>query len=412
MNKRFLLGIAAFLLLVFMLEWNVPAKFSWKPTFSHQDHQPFGSAVFDSIVGRSVKAGYRVTTKTLAQLEREQWRQPHAVILQSLYFHPSEADLRALDRMVRAGHIVLIATHSIENDTLINRLGVYIYSNISFVPDRISEWKTQGEPNYDSLYWEGKGPYDDKLYRIYHASVTGGVTSHGPCDTLLRSLSPDYDYVAEGNMQNKLIAKRHGKGKILYSATPLLLTNYGILDTEINGLIFRILTQLGGYPIVRTEAYMPHKKQVSESPFDFFLRQAPLRWALYLSLAGLVLFCVFFARRRQRVIPLIKAPENKSLEFVKLIGTLYFQWHVNLDLLRKKHAYFAETLRRKLMIDIENPSRRNDHAAQLAYHTGLAEDDIRAALELIDHYLESNYELSDDQLRHAIDTIDNILYKI
>ncbi len=412
MNKRFLLAITAFLLFVFLLEWNVPTKFSWKPTFSHEDHQPFGSAVFDSIVGRSVKAGYRVTTKTLAQLEREQWRQPHAVILQSLYFQPSAADLRALDKMVRGGHIVLIAVNSMEGDTLKKRLGVYIDGEISFLPDKMRDWDVQVGANYDSLYWEGKGPYNDKIYRIYHASISGGVMSDGPCDTLLRGFQPDVEYETESKTQSKIIAKRHGKGKILYAATPLLLTNYGILDPEINGLVFRILSQLGDYPIVRTEAYMPHREQVSESPFDFFLRQAPLRWALYLSLAGLVLFCVFFARRRQRVIPVIKAPENKALEFVKLIGTLYFQWHVNHDLLRKKHNYFAETLRRTLMIDVENTAKQKEHIEQLAYHTGLAEDDIRAALELIDRYLEDNRELSDDELRHAIDTIDNILHKI
>src|SRR3712207_8515683 len=57
---------------------------------------------------------------------------------------------------------------------------------------------------------------------------SGGVMSDGPCDTLLRGFQPDVEYEMESKTQSKIIAKRHGKGKILYAATPLLLTNYGI----------------------------------------------------------------------------------------------------------------------------------------------------------------------------------------
>ena len=71
MNKRFLFFVAAFLVFVFIMEWSVPARFVWNPTFNHRDEQPFGCAVFDSLMSRSVPAGYEVTKKTFAQLERE-----------------------------------------------------------------------------------------------------------------------------------------------------------------------------------------------------------------------------------------------------------------------------------------------------------------------------------------------------
>ena len=82
------------------------------------------------------------------------------------------------------------------------------------------------------------------------------------------------------------------------------------------------MSQFRGLPIVRTEAYTPQAEINEETPLRFWLQNEPLRWAAYLTIAGLLLFCVFYARRRQRVIPVVEEPKNRSLEFVKLIGTL------------------------------------------------------------------------------------------
>ena len=119
MNKKFLIFIVGFLVLVFLLELSAPSMFVWDPTFSHHDRQPFGCAVFDSLMKKSVPAGYEVTRKTLSQLEREGYgKKPHAFLIQSIDFNPSPTDLRALDRLLKAGNKVFIATSSITPDSL------------------------------------------------------------------------------------------------------------------------------------------------------------------------------------------------------------------------------------------------------------------------------------------------------
>ena len=82
---------------------------------------------------------------------------------------------------------------------------------------------------------------------------------------------------------------------------------------------------------------------------------------------------MFYARRRQRVIPVVEEPKNRSIEFVKLIGTLYYQKHINHDLLQKKYAYFTETLRRLMMVDVEDTETRKDDVAQIALRAGMPE---------------------------------------
>ena len=98
---------------------------------------------------------------------------------------------------------------------------------------------------------------------------------------------------------------------------------------------------------------MKETAQVQQSPFRYFLAHEPLRWALYLTMITIILFMIFTAKRRQRVIPVIHEPANKSLEFTELIGTLYFQKKDHADLVRKKFSYLAEELRREIQVDIE-----------------------------------------------------------
>ena len=113
-----------------------------------------------------------------------------------------------------------------------------------------------------------------------------------------------------------------GKGEIILVTTPLMLTNYGILNDPV--YVHRLLNHLKPLPVIRTEAYMPNINVAESSPFRELLKRPPLRWALYLVLLGIVLLMGFNARRRQRAIPVEKPPRNYQLDFIRHIGTLQY----------------------------------------------------------------------------------------
>nr|WP_315408200.1 DUF4350 domain-containing protein [uncultured Prevotella sp.] len=416
MNKRFWFFVAGFLVFVFLLEWNAPSKFVWEPTFNHYDKQPFGCEVFDSLMEKSVPAGYEVTKKTIAQLEREGYgKKPHAFLIQTVSFRPSATDIRALDRLLKAGHKVFIATSDIEPDSLYPDLQVYINGQYGFSPMEVkSSIENQSIP-YDTLVWSQQLPYQKKEYSVY--SAMGGynviVEGKAACDTLVKSwISEEESDSTEGYWVPRVVKIKRGKGELFVSCDPLLMTNYGILDTETNELVFRLMSQFRGLPIIRSEAYGPETEFETNTPLRFWLQNEPLRWAIYLTLGGLLLFCVFYARRRQRVIPVVEEPANRSLEFVKLIGTLYHQKHINRDLLQKKYSYFGETLRRITMIDVEDVESRKENIAQIAIRTGMPEAEVRMILDRVDRYLQGDDELKDAALRKAIDGMDIIINKL
>ena len=106
------------------------------------------------------------------------------------------------------------------------------------------------------------------------------------------------------------------------SATPLMMTNYGILEYPV--YVHRLMNRLKDLPVVRTESYMPDTNVTETSPFRELLKRPPLRWALYLILLGVVLMMGFNSRRRQRAIPVEKPPRNYQLDFIRHIGTLQY----------------------------------------------------------------------------------------
>ena len=416
MNKKFLIFIVGFLVLVFLLELSAPSMFVWDPTFSHHDRQPFGCAVFDSLMKKSVPAGYEVTRKTIAQLEREGYgKKPHGFLIQSVNFNPSPTDLRALDRLLKAGNKVFIATSDIEPDSLYPDLQVDISGRYGFSPMQVKASIENQEIPYDTLVWCRQSPYQEKEYSVYSAMIGYNVIigEKTVCDTLVRCwVSEEESDSTEGYWVPRVVKIKRGKGELFVSCDPLLMTNYGILDTQTNGLIFRLMSQFRGLPIVRTEAYGPETEFETDTPLRFWLQNEPLRWAIYLTLGGLLLFCVFYARRRQRVIPVVEEPANRSLEFVKLIGTLYHQKHINRDLLQKKYSYFGETLRRMTMIDVEDVESRKENIAQIAIRTGMPEAEVRMIFDRVDRYLQGDDELKDAALRKAIDGMDMIINKL
>lgn len=416
MNKRFWFFVAGFLVFVFLLEWNAPSKFVWEPTFNHYDKQPFGCAVFDSLMENSVPAGYEVTKKTIAQLEREGYgKKPHAFLIQTVSFRPSATDIRSLDRLLKAGNKVFIATSDIEPDSLYPDLQVDINGQNVFSPMEVKASIANQSIPYDTLVFSRQLPYQGKEYHVYSAMTGNSVAVEGnvTCDTLVISwVSEEESDSTEGPWVPRVVKIKRGKGELFVSCDPLLMTNYGILDTQINGLIFRLMSQFRGLPIIRTEAYGPETEYETDTPLRFWLQNEPLRWAIYLTLGGLLLFCMFYARRRQRVIPVVEEPANRSLEFVKLIGTLYHQKHINRDLLQKKYSYFGETLRRMTMIDVEDVESRKENIAQIAIRTGMPEAEVRMILDRVERYLQDNVEVKDAALRKAIDGMDMIINKL
>lgn len=164
-SRWFILGIMAFLLLMFAVEYHMPKKFVWTPTFSHYDKQPFGCALFDSILSSSLPLGYSLSSKTFYQLEQEDTLHNRAILIVDQYLKFSELDVESLLKMAERGNKIMLVSTSFGKeleDTL-----KFTCSYSYFSPVMMKKYASSLAKK-DSIYWVGDTTvYSRQVFRFY-----------------------------------------------------------------------------------------------------------------------------------------------------------------------------------------------------------------------------------------------------
>ncbi len=395
-SRLYMLGILTFLLLVFVYEYRMPSRFAWEATYGHHDKQPFGCYVADSLFAASLPQGYRVADSTLYQLAAS--HRPRTILVVGGRIPATATDVRAMMRLAKQGCSVIIATGYYTD--LIDTLGVEIRESYIHSPS-LKHHVEKGRVRSRLCWLADTLGYGRHTYRVYPQlfdSYIDGTDSVG-CRLL----------AARADTVPMAVEFRIGKGKVILSSTPLMFTNYALLDGENYGYAFRLLTVAGPHPVVRTEAYLPHAARgEAPSPLRYVISRPPLHWALLLTVLGILLFMVFTARRRQRVIPVIAPPQNHSLEFVRLVGTLYFQKSDHRDLVLKKYAYLAEELRRTLLVDITGSTGTQRIYKKVAQHAGMDEGKVAGILGSLRQLESSGRSVGRQEMMEYIDQMNEI----
>ncbi len=142
------------------------------------------------------------------------------------------------------------------------------------------------------------------------------------------------------------------QGNIFLHLQPIAFTNYNLLKGSNNTYVASVLSYLEDDTIFYDSANKKGGKQ-GGSPMRFILNNPPLKYAWYLLLITLLLFMIFNAKRKQRVIKTIKPNENTTIAFTKTIGNLYYETKDHNNLIDKKITYFLEHIRRVYYLDTQ-----------------------------------------------------------
>ncbi|WP_300728742.1 DUF4350 domain-containing protein [uncultured Bacteroides sp.] len=428
-SKIFIVGISIFFILVFLILCRAPQHFLWNPTFAHNDDQPYGLALTDSMLSAAHAQAYQVTRESFYQLEQKDTLCTKNYIAVAEKINLTETDVNAILRMAKRGSRILIAANEFgELEKILNLNINYDYGYNHFSLNRLKDYILYSQNEKDSLQWTGDTViFPKKKYYIYKPFIATSISvadsiPHrilaeyiSPVNTMSAAVStqpdtccitPQTESAIEYNLL--VIAFPQGKGEIILATTPFLFTNFGLLNGNISELIFRVFSQLGRGPLVRTECYSAALTTNQSTPLRFFLSQPALKWCLYLSLGGIVLFMCFTAKRKQRVIPIITPPQNYSLEFVKLIGTLYFQKKDHTDLVKKKYIYFKEVLR-KARIESDETTDDRSIAEQIGQRTGLDSEKIYHNLQNIRNVINAEENISEDEMKTLINSMNKII---
>ncbi|NVO29847.1 DUF4350 domain-containing protein [Hymenobacter lapidiphilus] len=136
-----------------------------------------------------------------------------------------------------------------------------------------------------------------------------------------------------------------GRGEILLSATPAAFSNLRLLQPATAGFAFAALSWLPANQPVFWDEYLKQGPLGEQSLLRVLGAHEALRWALWVGLAGMVLFALFEARRRQRIIPIIRPLPNTTLLFTSTVASLYRQGSNHALIAEKKIGLFQDFLR-------------------------------------------------------------------
>ena len=393
--------LIAFVVLL-MVEMKLPDRFVWEPTFRHTDHNPFGSMLVDSLLSSSVKQGYDVIEGDIYDVFNDRSSQNKSIILAGMPINEKVLE------MVKRGQNVLWLGEDGMTEQMEKTFNIQL---ISPIISRYADLSTLTTADTLFLAWPNDNNYKKRIYKLpdlmqYHISML--ILDGSDAIPLLESRRSDtYNGIYA-------VKVRYGKGQLIIVTLPELFTNYYLLEPGGAELLMRLVSQLGDAPIVRCDNSAPQQfldeEVESQSPLRFLMKHKSLRWALYLTLLAVALSLFFTARRRQRIIPEVKAPENQNVNMVKHLGLMYYRYHDNASLVREKYAILVKELRRKLLIDIASEMNDDENFMLLANRTSLNTDIIKNCIlrsrEIVD---DENIELHDTEAQSLIDEMNNIL---
>ncbi len=417
-SRLFIVVIIALMVVVILFEMNAPARFNWDDhSQSYKSKQPFGCYVMDSVLRASLPHGYEVIGSDFEQYIGENAKPVKHTFLFTNTFEYFRPDTNFL-KMIEEGNNAIIATdYNIsyyDDSTEEMGLGYKCYSNNYYYDgDYFSKESLSINASYDTVYWESGEMFAPASYPINSVFCSKELILSSDY-RILATLNEKHENGSDGEVDTVAGIRDCGKGKIVVVSMPMLFSNYGILNDTIRPLVLRLLSQCSDLPMVRYDPSLMSEMEQDEqedSPLHYLLANRPLRWALYLALTTVILFVLFSARRRQRVIPVIKPPVNHMMDFVKRIGGIYYKRHDNVDLLIKKYVTFGNELRTKAMINVDDYDHIDDELQSLSTRTGIPFKELQQ--QIYDVWRATNASsINDKRLQQLIDAMNNILQRI
>lgn len=195
----------------------------------------------------------------------------------------------------------------------------------------------------------------------------------------------------------------HGFGALYLHLQPVVFTNYQLLKNNNQKYAAAALSYLPD----ETLYYDYHTKlgqELGSSPLRFINSQPALRAAWLLGLATLLLFMIFNAKRKQRIVKVIKPLENTTVAFTKTIGNLYYETKDHNNLIEKKMMYFLEYIRRVYYIDTQLLDEK--FIKNLTIKSGKDKEITKKLIDLI-VYLKAKPECTEVDLLNLNTTIED-----
>jgi hypothetical protein len=373
-SLRLYLIIAGLLLVVYVIaQFNKPKATDWTETFSNKEKTPFGTFILytrlkDLFPNANITPYHQPVYNVIAEDSIKE--ASYIIICRDIEL--SKTDYKQLIKYIEKGNDVFIAAE---------------YFGELF--DKNLRVKTDFKYNLGETPVSFLSPY---LYPKKHFNIdkSAGNYYFSKFDTL-------NSVILGENINHKanFIKYNFGKGALYLAANPKLFTNYSLLKPQGGEYAATALSYLKSTEQVAWDEYYTQGDTGEDSLMRVFLSNPALQWAYYIAIFSLLIFVLFEIKRRQRIIPVIEPLSNSTLEFVNVVGQVYYEKRNNANIAHKKILYLLEHLRDDYQLKTNKLDK--EFIEKLTAKLGI---DNTLAFELVDYikYINNQERVTDNEL--------------
>lgn len=330
---------------------------------------------------------------------------------------------RLRDTTAPSSAYVFIGQAVLYDSTTLDHLFEFVLDgNVAFLSTKSVPQDLMWELLYDECedtYWNDYSTHRDSaaVLSLRHPKLTGQGTvgrylsaPHGYLHYAWNHFEPyffceEVGMTALGELNGEYInfaRLPYGEGYFYFHTTPLVLSNYPLLDTTAQPYADALIAHLAAHTdrVILdevngvTEAFSRRRNERMDNPWDlpdgldndtplsFILDQPSLAWAWYLLLGSGLLYVLFRAKRRQRVIPVVPTNRNTSLDYIQTVGQLYFQREHHKKLIQQQMRLLLRHLRDRYHVATNQLDSR--FVEETAARSGIAAAHIQRTLDMFD----------------------------
>jgi hypothetical protein len=378
------------LLLAFML-LSKNKEHDWNLHFSHLSREPYGTYALTKLLPGQLKNQKLINSyKTVYEL-KDSIQTLENILIISSQFAPDPEDTKVLLTLVDNGANAFISSNHFSGK-FADTLG--LATGDSFF---------QGENSFNqndsaSLHFVSPVLDSNRSFNYRRSNIHNYFQK---IDSVTASVLAKNDFG-----QAVTVRIKKGKGAFILNSTPIIFTNIYLLANQNHEFVATSLSYLPAKHIHRTEFYHLGRMEAA-TPLRFILTNEPLKWAYYIAIITLLVFMIFEAKRKQRIIPIIKPLTNTTLEFVATIGNLYYQRGDHKNIAEKKIQFFIDYIHTNYFVSTTHRDER--FVFMLAGKSGAGEQTVRSLTDVINQILAKE-KISKEELT-SLNTLLEKFYK-
>ena len=360
-----------------IIDANKPKPVNWTPTYSVKDKMPFGLYVLNN----EITTFFKKATITRFGETPYEYLDPKYSYQDSTY--------------TTKGTVLYIDENAAIDDESAQELLYFVsHGNTAFISSTNFPVKFKDSLHFENAY---SNIFSDSLHfsltnKEEYSYLKGTQNVYFTEFDSINTAILGYQRNDKKDSVANFIRIPHVNGYFYLHSQPAAFTNYYLLKNNNYKYAEQVLSHVEDKNIFW---YLEGSRYQIKSELSYIFSQPALNWAWKIALISLVVFMIFNAKRKQRIIPILEPLKNTTIDFTKTIGNLYFQEGNHQDIINKKIKFFLEKIRNEYFIDTFDLNET--FVNRLHQKTGKNKAEIEHIVQLIKKF-RNQVESSDKDL--------------